>query len=148
MRSAAERDAPIAVMQLIASRPESFGELRGVEVGPIRSAERKDALQHVTGLSRATAEYLTQSEFARLKRPEYHAARAAIASEKLRGVDTELRRSPGSSALRRQISETATGMRRSHRREMALRLSPAQRMMLNTAMATGVAFAREQGHER
>jgi hypothetical protein len=137
-------------MQQVASRPASFGELRGVEVGPVRSAERKDALQHVPGLSRATAEYLTQSDFARLKRPDYRAGQTATAtaSEKLRSLDAELDRTPGISELRRRISERVAGMRPSHRREIALRLSPAQRMVLNTAMAAGLAFAREQGHER
>jgi hypothetical protein len=150
IRFAAEREGPIATMQQVASRPASFGELRGVEVGPVRSAERKTALQQVTGLSRATAEYLTQSDFARTKRPEYRAAQVATAtaSEKLRSLDAELNRAPGISELRRQISEKAVGIRPSHRREIALRLSPTQRMMLNTAMAAGLAFAREQGHER
>jgi hypothetical protein len=150
IRSAAERDGPIAAMQQVASRPASFGEMRGVEVGPVRSAQRKDALQHVPGLSRATAEYLTQSDFARLKRPEYRAAQAAIAtaSGKLRNQDAELQRSPGIAELRRQIREKVGGMRPSHRRETALRLSPTQRMMLNTAMAAGLAFVREQGDER
>jgi relaxase-like protein/DNA relaxase TraI-like protein len=150
IRSAAERDGPIAAMQQVASRPASFGELRGVEVGPVRSAERKTALQQVPGLSRATAEYLTQSDFARLKRPEYRAAQAAIAtaSEKLRSLDAELDRAPGISELRRRISEKVAGIRPSHRREFAHRLSPTQRMLLNTAMAAGLAFAREQGHER
>jgi hypothetical protein len=150
IRSAAERYGPITVMQEIASRPATFGELRGLEVGRVRSPERKDALQHVPELSRATAEYLTQSDFARLNRPAYGAARAAIAiaSENVRTLDAELRRSPGLSELRRQLSEKVAGMRPAHRREMAVRLSAANRMMLNSAMAAGLAFAREQGHER
>jgi hypothetical protein len=150
IRAAADRNGPIAVMQQIASRPARFGELRGLEAGPVRHAERKNALQHVPELSRATAEYLTQSDFARFKRSEYGAARAAIAiaSEKARTLDAELRRGPGISELRRQISEKVTAIRPSHRREVALRLSPPQRMLLNSAMAVGLAFAREQGHER
>jgi hypothetical protein len=137
-------------MQQVASRPASFDDLRGVEVGPVRSAERKDALQHVPGLSRATAEYLTQSDSARLKRPEYRAARTAIAtaSEKLRTLDVELSSNPGIAELRRKISEKVAAIRPSHRREMAQRLRPVQRMLLNTALAAGLAFAREQGHER
>ena len=34
------------------------------------------------------------------------------------------------------------------RREVKLRLSPSQRLLLGASLAVGVAFVREQGHER
>jgi hypothetical protein len=150
IRAFARGEGVGAAAREIAAHPERFGELRGAEHGPIRNAERAKALQHGGQLSRATEEYLRKVEVARGHGLEYRASRAAVvqAAAKLRGLDAELERGPGAAQLRLRIGEKMRSLQPQVRREVSLRLSPAQRLLVGTSLAVGVAFVREQGHER
>jgi hypothetical protein len=150
IRAFAQREGVSAAAREIASHPERFGELRGAEHGPIRSAERKKVLQHAGETSRATEEYLRKVEFARGHGLEYRASRAAVvqAETKVRRLDGELERGPGAAQLRLRIGEKMRSLRPLVRRDVNLRLSPSQRLLVGASLAVGVAFVREQGHER
>jgi hypothetical protein len=50
--------------------------------------------------------------------------------------------------LRLQIGGRLRALQLQRRQEPNLRLSSSERMLLGTTMAVGLAFAREQGHER
>lgn len=146
----ARRDGVGAAAREIASHPERFGELRGAEHGPIRSAQRKGVLRHAGILSRTTEEYLRKVEAARGHGPEYRASRGAVvqAETKVRRLDAELGRGPGAAQLRLRIREKVRSLQPQVRREVNLRLSPSQRLLVGASLAVGVAFVREQGHER
>lgn len=150
IRTLAQREGVGAVAREIASRPERFGELRGKEHGPIRSVERKEALQHAEQLSRAAEEYLRKARVARERGPQYREAKAAVvqAEAKVRKLDVELERGPGAAQLRLGIRGKGRALQPQVRREVNLRLSPSQRLLVGTSLALGMAFVREQGHER
>ena len=146
----AHREGNAAAAREVAAHPERFGQLRGTEIGPIRSAERKQAIQHAQTLSHATGDYLGKTAAARAQQREYRNARASVdqAETKLRTLDTELGRGAGVAQLRLQIGQKMRALQPQRRHEMNLRLSSSERMLLGTTMAVGLAFAREQGHER
>ena len=150
IRAFAQREGLGAAAREIASRPERFAELRGTEHGPIRSVEREEAVQQARKLSRATEDYLRNVGVAREHRPEYRRARAAMvqAELKVRKLDAKLERGPGAAQLRLRIREKVRALQPQVRREVNLRLSPSQRVLLGASLAVGVAFVREQGHER
>ncbi len=146
----AQREGVTAVAREVAAHPDRFGNLRGSEVGPIRSPDRKQALQHAQQLSRASDEYLRKAAVTREHAGEYRRARTAVvqAEAKLRTLDAELGREPGAAQLKLQIREKLRPLQPQRRQEVNLRLSPSERLLLATTMAVGLAFAREQGHER
>lgn len=150
IRDFAQREGASAAARQIAAHPERFGELRGTELGMVRSAEREQAVQEVEKLSRASDEYLRKTDVAREHVREYRdATRAVVRAEtKRRTLDAELGRSPGVAQLRLQIREKIRGLQPQRRQDVSLRLSPSQRLLLGTSMTVGLAFAREQGHER
>ena len=150
IRTFAQREGVGAAAREIASHPERFGDLRGTERGPIWSVERKEALQHAGKVSRTAEEYLRKVGVAREYGPDYRRARAAVvqAEVKVHRLDSELERGPGAAQLRLRVREKVRSLQPQIRREVNLRLSPSQRLLLGTSLAVGVAFVREQGHER
>jgi hypothetical protein len=70
------------------------------------------------------------------------------AEAKVRRLDADLERGPGAAQLHLQIRKKVRSLQPQVRREVNLRLSPSQRLLLGASMAVGVAFVREQGHER
>ena len=150
IREFAQREGASAAAREVAAHPERFGELRGTEIGMVRSAERKAAVREVEKLSRASDEYLRETDVAREHVREYRdATRDVVRAEtKRRTLDAELGRSPGVAQLRLQISDKIRPLQPPRRQDLNLRLSPSQRLLLGTSMTVGLAFAREQGHER
>jgi len=150
IQECAQREGVTAAAREVASRPERFGELRGTELGLVRSAERKQAVQGAEKLSRASAEYLHTMGVAREHVRDYRDAKGAVvqAEAKLRTLNAELVRGPGVAQLRLQIGEKLRALQPQRLRDVSLRLSPSQRLLMGTGMAVGIAFAREQGHER
>lgn len=150
IREFAQREGVTAVAREISSHPERFGALRGTERGPIRSAERRKAVEHARNLRRVSEEYLGKVGIVREQGPEYREARAAVvrAEAKVQRLDKKLERGPGAAQLRLRIREKMRSLRPQVRRDVHLRLSPAQRLLLGASLAVGVAFVREQGHER
>lgn len=150
LREPAERAGVAAAKQKLAERPERFGTLRGTEVGPIRSAERKQALRQVEPLSRAYGEYFGKRVVARQRRHDVVEARTAVreGEARIRTLDAELGRTPGVAQLRLQVAEKVRSLQPQRRQQVSLQLSAAERLLLGASMAIGVAFVREQGHER
>ena len=144
------REGVGAAVREVGSHPERFGELCGAQHRPIRSAERKKVVLHAGKLSRASEEYLRKVEVARGHGPEYRKARLAVvkAEAKVRRLDAELERGPGAAQLRLRIRGKMRSLQPQVRREMNLRLSPSQRLLVGASVTVGVAFVREQGHER
>jgi hypothetical protein len=144
------REGVGAAVREVGSHPERFGELCGAQHGPIRSAERKKVLQRAGKLSRTTEEYVRKLEIAHGHGPEYRKARLAVvkAEAKVRRLDAKLERGPGAAQLRLRIREKMRSLQPQVRREVNLRLSPSQRLLAGASLAVGVAFVREQGHER
>lgn len=150
IREFAEREGAAALAREISSHPERFGTLRGTERGPIRSAERRRAVEQARKLGRVSEEYLRKVGIAREQAPASRKARAAVmrAEAKVQRLDKTLERGPGAAQLRLRIRERVRSLQPQVRRDLHLRLSPAQRVLLGASLAVGVAFAREQGHER
>jgi hypothetical protein len=146
----ARAEGVVAAAREVAAHPDRFGQLHGTELGPMRSAERRAAAQHARDLAHASGDYLRITAVARGHRHEYRDAKAAVAQaeSRLQTLDAELSRGAGVAQLRLQIGEKLRALQPQRRHEVAVRLSPAQRMLLGTAMTVGLAFAREQGHER
>lgn len=150
IREFAQREGVAAVAREISSRPERFGVLRGTERGPIRSAKRRKAVEQAQTLGSVSEEYLGKVGIAREQAPEYREARAAVAraEAKVQRLDKTLERGPGAAQLRLRIREKMRSLQPGVRRDLHLRLSPAQRLLVGASLAVGVAFVREQGHER
>jgi hypothetical protein len=150
IRGFVQQEGVGAAMREIASHPEQFGEIRGAEHGPIRSSERKEAQRHAVELSRASHRYFHRVDVARTHVADHRDARTAVsrAEGNLRTIDTELSKGPGAALLRLQIHERARALQPSQKQEVGLRLSPSQRLLLGTGLAVGMAFVRDQGHER
>ena len=150
IREFAQREGASAAAREIAAHPERFGELRGTELGMVRSAERKAAVREVEKLSRVSDEYLRKVDVAREHVREYRDAKLTVVQTdmKLRTLDAELGRTAGVAQLRLQISDKIRALQPPRRQDLNLRLSPSQRLLLGTSMTVGLAFAREQGHER
>ncbi len=150
IREFAEQAGIAATARELTKHPERFGAVRGTEVGPIRSAERRQALQQVEPLSRACADYLGKRVVAREQRDGFREARTAVreAETRVRALDSELGRTPGVAQLRLQIAEKVRSLQPQRRQKVNLRLSRVERLLLGASMAVGVAFLREQGHER
>ena len=146
----AQREGASTAAREVAAHPERFGELRGTEIGMVRSAERKAAVREVEKLSRASDEYLRKVGVAREHQRNYRDARGTVAQAetKRRTVETQLSRGLGTAQLRLQIGERLRALQPKRFHDVNLRLSPSQRLLLGTSMAIGTAFVREQGHER
>ena len=150
IRGFVQQEGVGAAMREIASRPERFGEIRGTEHASLRSSARKEAQRHAVELSRASDRYFHRVDVARTHAADRRGARTAVsrAEGKLRTIDTELSKGPGAAQLRLQIHERARALQPKQHQEVSLRLSPAQRLLLGTSLAVGMAFVRDQGHER
>jgi hypothetical protein len=138
-----------AAMEM-ARHPARFGELRGTQVGPVRSAERTKALRSAAKLEHAGADHLRSTRTAWESRKEYRGARATVVrlERRVRDLDGVLARTPGSAQLKLQVGRDLHRLQPPQRQSFkrSLPISKAQ-LVTATLMATH-AFAREQGHER
>lgn len=134
----------------MARHPGRFGELRGTQVGPVRSAERKVALRSAARLEHAGAAHLRSTRTAWESRKDYRGARATVVrlERRVKDLDAVLARTPGSAQLRLQVGRDLHRLQLPQRQAFrrSLPISKAQ-LVTATLMATH-AFAREQGHER
>lgn len=134
----------------MARHPGRFGELRGTQVGPVRSTERKAALRGAAKLEHAGVDHLRSTRAAWESRKEYRGAKASVVrlERRTKDLDAVLARTPGSAQLRLQIGRDLHRLQAPQRQafQRSLPISKAQ-LVTATLMATH-AFAREQGHER
>jgi hypothetical protein len=147
---AAKMDGVAAAAADFRARPERFGELKGTGIGPVRSAERTEALRTAPMLEPAGADHMRCTRAAWDARHEFRAARSSVTrlERRVRDLDGVLARGPGSAELKLRIGRELNQLQAPQRQvfKRSLPLSKAQ-LVAATLMATH-AFAREQGHER
>lgn len=130
--------------------PERFGELRGTQIGPVRSQERNDALRvagnlrrlgadHVRGLAQTSA---TQDQYRGLK------TFASALDQRVKQLDAELARGPGSATLRHRLGHQLHALRPGRRQALRRSLPISHRRLFTAALTGARSFANEQGHER
>lgn len=130
--------------------PERFAELRGTQVGPVRSEERKEALRAATDLERLGTEHLRGARQVSLTSEEYAAAKATVVDleTRMKGLDAELARGPGSASLRHTLDRQLRTLRPAQRTALQRSLPIPQRRLVTAAVMATRSFAYEQGHER
>lgn len=106
--------------------PERFGELRGTQLGPVRSAERAAALQSVPKLEHLGSEDLHRVREAWANRAEYRQARATVVhlERRIRGLDSELTRDAAGSAVVAAAARATAGQGARGRLQSADRAVP------------------------
>jgi len=136
------------------NHPERFGEIRGTQIGPVRSEERKQALQVASDLDRLGTDHLRGVRQTALTSEPYHTLKATVADldQRVKRLDVELARGPGSATLRSKLERQLQSLRPEQRTTLRRSLPVPQRGLVAGAIATAVAasraFAQEQGHER
>lgn len=130
--------------------PDRFGELRGTQIGPVRSEERKEALRTVSDLERLGADHLRGTRQLSLTQDRYDAAKATVTDleARVKGLDAELARGPGSATIRHRLEREIHAMRPAQRTALQRSLPIPQRRIVTAAVIAGRSFASEQGHER
>lgn len=146
----AQRDGVAAAAGEIGRHPKRFGELRGIPLGPVRSAERTAALRTAPKLERLGAEHLRKTRGAWASRADYRQARTTLAQldRQLKTLNAELAQGQGSSQLRNRLGQALQTLPSPERRALRRALPIPYRRALTAAIAATQAFAREQGHER
>ncbi len=146
----AARDGVAAASAEIGRHPEAFGELRGTQVGPIRSAERRDAIVASAKLEHLGAEHFRRTTEAWAGRGEYREAKASVAElgRRVNVLDSELARGPGSAQLEHRLTRQLRALQPAQRQSLQRALPVPHQRLLTAAMWAGHSFAREQGHER
>jgi hypothetical protein len=141
--------APTAGAEM-ARHPGRFGELKGTQVGPIRSAERTAALRTASKLETLGTEHIRRVREAWDHRAEYRRERTAVVrlERELKTINHELGRSPGRAALEQRLGRQIQGLERPTRQALLRTLPVPQQRLLAAAAAVGRAFAHEQGHDR
>jgi len=149
-RARAARDGVSAAAGEIGRHPEAFGELRGNQVGPIRSAERRDALAASAKLEHLGAEHVRRTSEAWAARGDYREAKTSVAEvdRRIKVLDSELARGPGSAQLEHRLTRQLRVLQPAQRQTLQRSLPIPHQRLLTAAMWAGHAFAREQGHER
>lgn len=107
-----ERIGATAAAAEMGRHPARFGELRGTQVGPIKSAERVAALRAAPKLEHLGNEHVRRVREAWANRAEYREANTRVTrlERQIQRLDTQLERSPGRAHLERQLTR---GLRRS-----------------------------------
>ncbi len=134
----------------LSREPERFGELRGTQIGPVRSEERKEALRTASDLERLGADHLRGTRQLSLTQDRYDAAKATVTDleARLKGLDAELARGPGSATIRHRLERQLQAMRPAQRTALHRSLPIPQQRLVSAAVMAGRSFASEQGHER
>lgn len=130
--------------------PERFGELRGTQIGPVRSEERKEALRTVSDLERIGSDHLRGARQLSLTQERYDAAKATVTNleARVKGLDAELAQGPGSATLRHRLGREIHALRPAQRTALRRSLPVPKRYLVTAAVMAGRSFAHEQGHER
>lgn len=151
----AERTGAAAAAAELGRHPQRFGELRGTQLGPVRSAERAAALQAAPKLEHLGSEYVGRVREAWSNRAEYRQARATVVhlERQIRGLDSELGRSPGRAQLEQRLAQQVRALQPRQRQSLQRLLSKPQMALVRTTvvgktMMLAREFAREQGRER
>lgn len=146
----AQRDGVAVAAPEISRQPERFGELRGVQVGPIRSEGRRQAAEAAAKLEHLGGEHVVRIREAWASRGEHREvnSKAAELEHRVRALDAQLARGAGSAQLQHRIARELRALHPVQRQTFQRSLPMPHQRMLTAAMAVGHAFAREQGHER
>lgn len=146
----AARDGVATAAAEIGRRPETLGELRGTQVGPIRSAGRREALEASAKLEHHGGEHVRRTTEAWAGRGEYRDARASVGhlDRRIKVLDSELARGPGSAQLEHRLTRELRALQPAQRQSLQRALPVPHQRLLTAAMWAGHSFAREQGHER
>lgn len=146
----ARRDGVAAASAEIARHPERFGSLRGVQVGPVRSAERSAALEKAAQLDRLTREHFSTTRQAWANREAYHASRTSVAAAErnVANMNAALGGGIGSERLLHRLTHDVHRLRPQQRRTLQRTVPLPQRQILSAVLSASQSFAREQGHER
>lgn len=130
--------------------PERFGELRGTQIGPVRSEERKEALRTASNLEHLGADHLRGTRQLALTQDRYDSAKATVTDleARVKGLDAELARGPGSATIRHRLERELQAMRPAQRTALHRSLPIPQQRLVTAAVAAGRSFVQEQGHER
>lgn len=131
-------------------RPERFGALRGVQVGPVRSPERNEALRNTPKLGHLGTEHLRRTREVWANRSEYRQARATVEfqEERVKQLDAQLARGSGSERIKQYLSRQLRAVQPAQRRQLYRSLPIPHRRLVSAVIAASRAFAHEQGHER
>lgn len=134
----------------MARHPGRFGELRGTQVGPIRSAERQAALRSASKLEHLASKHVSQVRTAWEARHEYQGARASVSGleQRVRDLDAILARTPGSAQLKLQFGRDLQRLQPLQQRSLQRSLPISKAHIVTATLAAAHSFAREQGHER
>jgi hypothetical protein len=146
----AAREGVGAAAVAMGRNPEPFGELRGTQVGPIRSADRREAIAASPKLEHLGTEHVRRSTEAWAGRAEYLAAEASVADldRRVKVLDSELARGPGSAQLEHRLTHQLRALQPAQRQSLQRSLPVPHQRLLTAAMWAGHSFAREQGHDR
>jgi hypothetical protein len=138
-----------AAMEM-ARHPGRFGELRGTQAGPVRSAERKQALRAAARLEHLGNDHLRTTRVAWESRHEYRTAHSSISrlEQRVRDLDGILARTPGSAQLKLRIGRDLQRLQPLQRQALARALPISKAQLVTATLVATHAFAREQGHER
>lgn len=134
----------------MARHPNRFGELRGTQVGPIRSGEREAALRSATKLEHLGIDHLSKTRTAWAARHDYRGARATVSGleQRVRDLDAILARTRGSELLKLQLGRDLQRLQPVHQRSFQRSLPISKAQIVTATLMAAHAFAREQGHER
>lgn len=138
-----------AAMEM-ARHPGRFGELRGSQVGPVRSTERNAALRSAAKLEHAGADHLRTTRAAWQGRHEYRAAHSSVSrlEQRVRDLDGILARTPGSAQLKLRIGRDLQRLQPLQRQTFQRSLPISKAQLVTATLVAAHSFAREQGHER
>lgn len=130
--------------------PERFGQVRGTQVGPVRSPERNQALRVAGRLERLGADHLSGMRQTAVNAAEYQSLTSTVCRfrDRLRELDSELARGPGASTLRHQLNRQLRTLRPVERIALGRSLPIPQRHLVTAAVLAARSSAHEQGHER
>lgn len=140
----------VAVAAKLGRYPERFGALRGTQVGPVRSEERKQALRGAVELERLGAEHLRGMAQTSATRDQYQGLNtvASHLDQRVKQLDAKLARGPGSATLRHRLERQLRALQPARRQALRRSLPISKQRLFTTAMMAARAFAQEQGHER
>lgn len=138
-----------AAMEM-ARHPGRFGELRGTQVGPIRSSERQAALESAAKLEHLGSSHLDKVRNAWEARHEYRGARATVSGleQRVRDLDSILARTRGSEQLKLQLGRNLQRLQPLQQRSFQRSLPISKAQIVTATLMAAHTFAREQGHER
>lgn len=148
--SQARRNGEAVTTAEIARHPERFGDLRGTQMGPVRSQERKDAFRFASSLERLGDDHLRGVRQLASTRAQYEGARAVVANlqQRVKHLDADLARETGSATIRQRLGQQLRALKPAQRNALHRSLPISQRRLFTAALAAARAFANEQGHER